>query len=78
MAYPEYTIATAVTPSDTAENIFKALYIGTGGNVSIDHWQGGSGANVVLYNCQSGDLLPIKTYRVNATGTTATSIVGLS
>ncbi len=78
MAYPEYTIATAVTASDTEENIFKALYIGTGGNVSVDAWQGGSGANVIFHNVPAGTLLPMKTYRVNSTATTATGIVGLS
>jgi len=79
MAYGgEYTIATAVTKSDTEQNIFKALYVGTGGNISIDHWQGGSGANVLFSNVADGTLLPVKTYRVNSTGTTATGIVGLS
>ena len=79
MAYPEYTIARAVTISNTEENIFKALYIGTGGNVSVDCVDhSGAGANVIFHNVPAGTLLPMKTYRINATATTATGIVGLS
>ena len=80
MAYGgEYKISTAVTASDTAKNIFKALYVGTGGNVSIDSRQGGGvGQNVLFSNVANNTFLPVSTLRVNATGTTATGIVGLS
>ena len=85
MAYPTYTIAEAVTPSDTVVNQYKALYVGTGGNVSVNLLGGGTGSGnaVIFSNVPNGTLLPVHTYRVNATGnmggisTDASGIIGL-
>ena len=79
MSYPTYTIATAITPADAGIHIHKALFVGTGGNVSVNLRGGGTGAsNTILFpNVPTGTILPIHTYKVNATGTTALGIVGL-
>lgn len=68
--------AVAVTPSDTTDlspTGCRALFIGTGGNVSIDTQQGDTA--VVHKNIPSGTVLPIGAKRVRATGTTAADIV---
>tara|TARA_Y100000034_G_C6821721_1_gene370140 strand:- start:592 stop:822 length:231 start_codon:yes stop_codon:yes gene_type:complete len=75
MSYETYTIAESVTVSNTATNQFKALYVGTGGNVVVESYN--SGDTVTFYNVPSGTVLPIKTAKVRNTGTSATGIVGL-
>lgn len=67
--------AFAVAPSDTADlsSWAVALYIGTPGNVRLDTW---AGETVTFTNVPSG-ILPVRTRRVRATGTTAADIVGL-
>ena len=79
MSYPTYTQATAITPLNTGIHIHKALFVGTGGNISVNLRGGGTGSSnaVVLPNVPTGTILPIHTYKVNATGTTALGIVGL-
>ena len=67
----------AVTPNDSTDlslGTCRALYIGTGGDVSIDDL---SGETVVFVGALAGSILPIQTARVNATGTTASDIVAL-
>lgn len=66
----------AVTPSDSVDCSFvtRALWVGTGGDISI-LTRGGS--TVVLKNAASGSLIPIRAVRVNLTNTTATDLVGL-
>ncbi len=67
----------AVTPSDGTDLTFRcrALFIGTAGNVSA---LAADGSTVVVFkNLPSGSVLPIRTSRVRATGTTATDIVAL-
>jgi len=70
----------AVTPSDTvdiqrneANNFPAALYVGTTGNISI---VGADGDAVTFTNVPVG-ILPVRARRVNATGTTASGIVGI-
>lgn len=65
-----------VVPSDTVEfdAPARALYVGTGGAVTVLMK---SGETVAFNNVQDGSILPIVAYRVNATGTSATDIVGL-
>lgn len=75
MSYDTYSIAETVTLSDTAKNQFKALYVGTGGNVSVNSYN--SGDTVVFYNVPNGTVLPVKTSTVNSTGTSALGIIGL-
>jgi len=65
----------AVTPSDTigfAE--CEALYIGVAGNV-VAVTPGGTA--VTFVGVAAGLILPIRAKRINATSTTATSIVAL-
>ncbi|MBO3758685.1 hypothetical protein [Ciceribacter sp. L1K22] len=65
-----------VVPSDTVPlpETTRALYVGTGGDVSVLF---ASGASVTLKAIPGGTLLPIRASRVAATGTTAADIVGL-
>jgi len=66
--------AAAVTPSNTGNVDFRALYIGGAGDVKIDTPEG---STVTLYSTAAGSILPIRCVRVYSTGTTATNIVGL-
>ena len=54
---------------------YEAFYIGVGGDISLDCAT--SGANIVFKNVASGQILPVRATVVNATNTTATSIVAL-
>jgi hypothetical protein len=66
----------AITPNDAADitAVTRAVYVGGPGNLAIVLQ---SGATVTLSNVASGSLLPLRIKRLLATGTTATSIVGL-
>lgn len=64
-----------VTPSDATDVEFRALWVGTGGNVSVIFFNGSS--TVTLTNVPDGTLLPIMVRKVMA-ATTASGIVGLS
>jgi hypothetical protein len=66
----------AVVPSDTVaftRNV-RGLYIGSAGNVVAVTL---AGTAVTFTGVPAGTFLPIEVLRVNATGTTAGSIVGL-
>lgn len=70
--------AAAVTPSDVADLTVKpcrALYIGVGGDVTLD--TADADASILFKNVGSGAVLPVAAARVRATGTTATNIVAL-
>ncbi len=66
----------AVTPSDTVSTTtpFRALYVGVTGNVSVLTL---SGAVLTFVAVPAGSVLPVSGSRVNATLTTATSILAL-
>ncbi|SMF39635.1 hypothetical protein QTA58_06645 [Neorhizobium sp. CSC1952] len=66
----------AITPSDGSDlpETTRALYVGTGGNLSVRML---SGETLALSNVSSGSLLPLRVTRVFATGTTAAAITGL-
>lgn len=67
----------AVTPSDSTNftaGPCRALYVGTGGNVVV---VGVDGTATTFVSVPSGSILPVAAERVNATDTTATSIVAL-
>lgn len=66
--------ASAVTPSDTADNYFSYLYVGTGGDVVVDGQNGG--ASITHKNVASGSYIWLKVSKVRATNTTASDIVG--
>jgi len=71
----------AVTPSDTAALEYdgevmrtKGVYVGGAGDLAVDSDEGTA---VVFENVPAGSILPIDVSFINATGTTATSIVAL-
>lgn len=68
--------AFSITPNDATDlqEVTRALYIGSGGNVTVTTK---GGAQVTFAGLTSGSLLPIRAVRVHATGTTASVIVGL-
>ena len=65
-----------IVPSDTVDFDWMArtIYVGTGGDVTAVML---SGKVQLFKNVPSGGLLPIRVSRINATGTTATDMVGL-
>lgn len=71
------TRCAAVTPHDSnaLSQISKGLYVGTGGDVSIE--PAGGGGAVTLANVPGGSILPVRVRIVRATGTTAADIVAL-
>ena len=68
----------AVVPHDTnaLAVLPKALYIGTGGNVTLR--APGSSQDVVFKNLANGQILDVRASHVRATGTTAADIVALA
>ncbi len=70
------TDAFHVTPDDTI--VFpqptRAIYVGTGGDVSIELIGGGI---VTLRGTLGGMIYPLRVQKILATGTTAADIVGL-
>ena len=71
------TRAAAVVPHDTnpLADIPKALYVGTGGNLTLRGV--GGGADALFKNLPDGTVLPVRAHYVRATGTTAADIVAL-
>jgi hypothetical protein len=68
------TDAAAVTPNDSTVVAFRALYVGTTGDVSLVTL---AGAIVTFASVPAGAILPIACTKVRSTGTTASNIVGL-
>lgn len=71
------TVCLAVTPSDSTDLTYstcRAIYVGGDGDISIVD---GAGTTVVFTGLTAGSILPVQTARINATGTTATSIIAL-
>ena len=66
--------AIAVNPSNSINLpvVSRAIYVGTGGNITV-LMQGGD--TVTIQNVADGTILPIRVSRVNATDTTASNIV---
>ena len=66
----------AIAPSDTDPLPFvtKAIYVGTGGAVTL---RGVAGQGDVIYkNVASGSYLEVRASHVRATGTTAADLIG--
>lgn len=65
-----------VTPNDSADlvEISRAIYVGTGGAISLVL---SSGAALNLANVANGSILPLRVKAIKATGTSASDIVGL-
>lgn len=70
-----YTKAAAVTPSDSTVVNARALYIGGAGNVAIK--TDASAAAVTFTAPPVGSIIPVQSYIVMSTNTTATLIVAL-
>lgn len=66
----------AVTPSDSVNISFvcRALFIGTAGNVAVVTEDGTA---ITYKNLSNGQILPVRTKRVNLSNTTAADIVAL-
>lgn len=64
----------AVTPHDSNDNIFDGLYIGTTGDVAVEHRDTTEATYVAV---PAGTFMPIAVNKVKDTGTDATDIVGL-
>lgn len=66
----------AIIPHDNDDlpQITRGLYVGSGGDVSV---QMQSGVELTFANVAAGTLLPIRARRVLSTGTNAQDIVGL-
>jgi len=66
----------SITPSDSTDlpETVRALYVGTGGNLSVRML---SGETLTLANVPAGSLLPLRVTRVFANATTASAIAGL-
>ncbi|KQS05154.1 hypothetical protein ASG11_04075 [Sphingomonas sp. Leaf357] len=71
------TRAVAVVPHDTngLSDVPKALYVGTGGNITLRGV--GGGADVVFRNVAGGSVLPVRAAFVRATGTSAADLIAL-
>lgn len=69
-----YGDGAAVTPSDTTQTPFRAIYVGGAGNLSV---VAESGATVTFIAPPVGSIIPIRGVKVNATLTTATNLVAL-
>jgi len=70
----------AITPSDTTDLTKdgippRAIYVGVGGDVSVQDTQDGTA--VVFVGVPTGTILPIRPKHVRSTGTTATDMVAL-
>jgi hypothetical protein len=67
--------AEAVTANDsTVLEPFRALYVGTGGDVVVTVL---SGSDITFANVQDGSILPVGGTKVKSTSTTASDIVAL-
>lgn len=71
------TRAVALVPHDVnaLADIPKALFVGTGGTVTLRG--AGGGADVLFKNVPDGSVLPVRVQYVRATGTSAADIVAL-
>jgi hypothetical protein len=74
-AFPSGAIA--ITPSD-ADTFLQpvAVYVGATGNVAVTPASGG--ANVTFVGLPAGAMVPCMVRAVLSTGTTATSLIGVS
>lgn len=68
--------AFAITPSNTNDlaRVTRGIYVGGTGNLKVDM---DDGTTVTFTSIAAGVIHPIKAQRVYATGTTATSIIGV-
>lgn len=73
--FSTYASAKPITPSDTAAQTYRAIYVGGAGNVTVVT----TGGDTVTFTAPPvGTILPVEVQLVKATGTTATLLVGLA
>lgn len=73
--FATYQTAQAITPSDTAPQSYRAIYVGGAGNVSVVT----AGGNTVTFTAPPvGSILPVEVNFVRSTNTTATLLIGLA
>ena len=65
---------TAISPSDSADLTFRAIWINGAGNIALRDEVG----NDETFTVTAGTLLPVQPKRVLLTGTTASGILGLN
>lgn len=71
-----YNECVAITPADNTQiGPWRALYVGVTGNVTLCPLN--SATVVTFEGVPAGTVLPVAFQGVNATGTTATNLVGL-
>lgn len=66
----------AITPNDSAEltRTCRSIFVGGAGNISLVTK---AGTTLSFVNVAAGSILPVRAKQVNATGTTATNLIGL-
>lgn len=72
-----YRTGVAVTPNDTTDlpqGMARGLYTGAGGAIAL---QMDGGGTLTFASVPAGQILPLNTRRVLATGTTATGLIAL-
>jgi hypothetical protein len=77
ITYNQYTASTAkpITTSDTVVNKFSGLYVGGAGTIKVTTSEG----DIVTFTSPTvGQIIPIQTALVWATGTSATNLVGMA
>lgn len=74
ISFTLYSDAGNVTPSDSADNFWSALFVGSAGTLTVVT---AGGTTVTLTITTIGTLIPLQVNQVKATGTTCTDIVGL-
>lgn len=69
--------ASTITPSNTTvfEQPTRAIYVGGGGNITVDMTDGGT--SVLFVALLAGVIYPLQVTRVYSSGTTATNLVAL-
>ena len=69
--------AFAITPHNSTKfaRRARAFYVGAGGDITV---LTGAGDVVQLKDVPQGSVIPLEVVRVNATGTTASSLVGFA
>jgi len=77
MSYDTATKAVAIVPNDTNQLTAPCygIYVGGTGNIALVTKKDD---DVVFYNAQAGQTIPVQASIVKATGTTATNLLALS
>lgn len=65
--------AVAITPANGTPNVFSAIYVGVTGDITLTP---AGQTTTVLFKAVPVGILPVQCSTVEATGTTATNMVG--